>query len=268
MGEGSIREYVITDTELRLHHDFVHAFETLRKRYGHREMSDAALRDVAEHTGLLYETLRIARHLRNAITHDDPVNGDTVRKYLDKLAKAAGTRTPPPTTPRPSEVSAYRVHAWKDPRFEQEEIANGYVALSADEIGDLTGVTDPEVIRALLTKALPEKPDKAINLFVGYWRRFLWEATPGDLVVLPTCDHNVAIGEFVGPHFYVPAADPRARHRREVSWTAEAIGRDAFGPDLLVTLNGHHTIQDFKAPDAVARLRALAESGIDPGPRG
>jgi restriction system protein len=177
-----------------------------------------------------------------------------------------GEFTPKSTSPPPAGVSAYRLHAWLDAEFEQEEIANGFVAIGGSEIGDLTGLDDPEAVRAILTESMPDRTQRAIAIFVGYWRRFRWEAAPGDLVVLPTRDHNVAIGEIVGPYHYVSDAEPRARHRRAVSWNAEVVPKDAFGPDLLKTLNGQHTVQDFKVTDAIDRLRALVETGTDPGP--
>ena len=144
--------------------------------------------------------------------------------------------------------------------------ANGFVSIGGDEIGDLTGVTDAETIRDWLTESMPVRTPGAISLFVGYWRRFLWEAAAGDLVVLPTRTRDVAIGELVGPYHFVKSAEPHARHRRAVSWIATAVDRDAFGADLLVTLNGQHTVQEFKAARAVSLLRSLAEFGVDPGP--
>jgi hypothetical protein len=264
-GEGW---HVTTDQDLRVNHEFVAAFETLRKRHGHREMHDAALRDVADSTGVKFETMRVARHLRNALAHDDPVNRDTLLRHHQILTEALGPRMAEPrmdACPRPSNARAYRVHAWRDERLEREMIANGFVSVGGAEIGDLTGVEDFGLIRSWLTEALPQKGPGAIGLFVGYWRRFL-NAAPGDLVVLPTRTREVALGEFVGPYHFVTNVEPRASHRRAVSWNAVDVKREVFGTDLLVTLNGQHTVQDFKAPDAVRRLRAISESGIDPGP--
>jgi hypothetical protein len=261
----------VSDEELRVNHEFVTAFETLRKQHGHREMHDLALRDVARSTGLEYETLRVARHLRNALAHGENVNRATLARYLSMFTKTVGRSTTTPAsavTMAPSDFAprAYRVHAWQDPRLEQEMIANGFVAVGGAEIGDLTGVDDPEFIRSCLTKSMPDRTPRAIALFVGYWRRFLWDATPGDLVVLPTRDRHVAIGELVGPYHYVDNVEPRARHRRPVAWVNTGVARDAFGRDLLVTLNGHHTVQEFTAPEAASRLKALADTDIDPGP--
>lgn len=261
---------MISDEKLRINHEFVTAFETLRKRHGFKEVDDAAVRHIAEAIGLEYETLRIARHLRNALAHDEPVNRDNLIRYLQILTGVRGRPKPAATqfgTSSLPERRAYRVHAWKDPQLEREMIANGFVSVGGEEIGDLAGVGDAEVIRSWLTESMPSHTPRAIALFVGYWRRFLWDARVGDVVVLPTRTREVAVGEFVGPYHYVPTVDARARHRRAVSWNVVDVKREAFGPDLLVTLNGQHTVQDFLAVDAVPRLRMLAEGGIDHGPR-
>ncbi len=139
------------------------------------------------------------------------------------------------------------------------------MSVGGTEIGDLTGLEDPEWIRVTLRKSLPSKTPTAIGLYVGYWRRFLWEAELGDLCVLPTRRRNVAIGEFAGPYHYAAVAEPRARHRRNVGWLSLSVPREAFGQDLVRTLNAQHTVQEFKAPDAAARLRVLAHTGTDPG---
>lgn len=264
------RLVVPTDAELRINHEFVTAFETLRKQYGHREMSDAAVRHVAEATAIPYETLRISRHLRNALAHGDSVNRETLTRHL-AILRDLGSHDGAPKTAEsassPDGLRAFRVHAWRDPSLEREMLANGFVSVGGSEMGDLSDVRDPEVIRSRITDSMPDRSTRAISLFVGYWRRFLWEARAGDIVVLPTQSGSVSIGEFVGPYHYVVDAEPRARHRRAVGWIGTAISRDAFGDDLLVTIKGQHTVQDFKAPCAVARLKMLAERGLDPGPR-
>jgi restriction system protein len=145
-------------------------------------------------------------------------------------------------------------------------LANGFISVGGSEIGDLTDVHDPEIIRDRLTRSMPDRSPRAIALYVGYWRRFLWDAQPGDLVVLPTRDRRVAFGELTGKYHYVDVPEPRARHRRPVFWATTGISRDAFGSDLLKILNGQHTVQEFTAPGAVERLQRLASTGHDPGP--
>lgn len=249
------------DAELRENHEFVVAFETLRKRYGYREMTDLALQDIADRTGLAYTTLRTARHLRNALAHADPVNRTALAKSFEELG---GLQPPAPATASPRPVAAtpqgplraFRIHAWLDAALEKQLLANGFVAMGGDEIGDLSAVHDPEEIRDRLTASMKDHSPRAIALFVGYWRRFLWEAAAGDLVALPLRDRTVAVGEFVGPYHFVPAAEPHSRHRRAVSWSAR-VRRDTLDADLVKVLNGRHTVQEFTDPAAVERLRRL-----------
>lgn len=169
----------------------------------------------------------------------------------------------PPVQGAPSR--AFRVHAWKDKDLEAQMLADGFVSVGGAEVGDLSQVRHAEAIQALLTRTMPDKPPRAIALYVGYWRRFLWEAEIGDLVVLGTRDRRVAIGEFAGNYEYTPDGDPRLQHRRRVIWRRIGVDRAVLGDDLLRTMNSQHTVQDFMAADAAARLRVIAETGIDPG---
>lgn len=259
---------MISEQELRINHEFVMAFEQLRKQHGLREMDDAALREVANSTGMTFETLRRCRHLRNALARGERVNRATLEEHHALLmglgASTAVGGEPEHAVPPPADVSAYRVHAWRDESLERLMLANGFVSVGGEELGDLTGVTDPELIRKWLAEALPDRSG-ALGIFVGYWRRFLLDAAAGDLIVLPTQTRGVAIGEFVGPYHYVAEAHPRARHRRAVSWNATDIDREAFGEDLRRVLSGRHTIQDIKVERAVLRLRSLVDDDHDPG---
>lgn len=256
---------VITDEDLRVNHEFVTTFEQMRKRYGHREMHDGALRDIAAETELDYKVLRTARHLRNALAHGEAVNRQALTRHLEILLAASEDESAPRVA-QPQDQSlrrAYRAHGWLDPQLEAEMIANGFVSIGGDELGDLSGVDDPEDIRAMLTEAMPERTSRAIGIFVGYWRRFRLEAAPGDLVALPRRDRTVRVGEFVGPYAYVPHAQPRARHRRPVSWYSGPVARDAFDDDLEKVLKGRHSFQTFKAEDAAARLISLTRHSED-----
>ncbi|MGZ5408349.1 MAG: hypothetical protein ACXWDG_11275 [Aeromicrobium sp.] len=267
---------MITDSDLRLNYDFVLAFEALRNRHGFREMSDAALHEIAASSGVPYESIRIWRHLRNALAHGDRVNRDQLAEQLVLIQQLAethrnpagrgalpgdGTRPTEPASPsipaqQESNRQAFRIHAWTDDRLEQEMIANGFISIGGDEIDDLTQVHDREVIRDTLIRTMPDRPARAIALFVGYWTRFLWEAKPGDLIVLPLRDRSVAIGELTGPYHYVAARDARAQHRRSVAWTAFPA-RHAFNAELTKVLNSQHTVQEFKSTHAVPELEDL-----------
>ena len=255
---------VITDADLRLNHEFVNAFEYLRKSYGYREMGDAALTEIAEATSVPYETIRIWRHLRNALAHGERVNRDQLATQIltIKLLQETNVR---PLKRAPSAVHeerpgrAFRVHAWIDGRLEQEMIANGFISIGGDEIGDLADVTDREAIRSALTLSMPERGPGAIAIFVGYWSRVLWEAQPGDVIVLPLRDRTVAIGELTGGYHYVATPEARARHRRSVDWIA-TVDRFDLSDDLTAVLNSRHTLQEIKSDKALHALAGIVVS--------
>lgn len=231
-------------------------------------MDDAALHQIAGSLDCDFADLRMARSLRNAIAHAEPTNPQRVEEYLQILEESMNVKSDreerrPPASEPPR--SAYRIHAWLDEELERDMLANGFVSVGGDEMGDLTGVSDPDEIRRRLERSMPDRTPRAIRIFVGYWKRFLCEASSGDVVVLPTRDGTVAIGEFTGPYRYVAEADPHARHRRAVDWHTDSVDRDDLREDLRKVLSGRHTVQDFKAPDAARRLLAIADSGTDPG---
>lgn len=266
---------LISDEDLRRNYQFVLEFESLRKRHGYREMSDAALLEIASSTTVPYATLRIWRSLRNAIAHADRVNRSELETQLLSLRTAAdpsqagtplvntqATRqaqpyaAPPMSQAAREQVRAFRIHAWTDNRLEQEMLANGFISMGGEEISDLTTVSDPEVIRTQLTSSLPTRTPRAIALFVGYWKRFLWEAQPGDLIVLPLRDRSVALGELTGPYHYASREEARARHRRNVSWNT-FVRRDTLSAELITVINAQHTILEFKKASAVNVLETM-----------
>lgn len=257
----------ISDEQLRLHHDFVHAFENIRKRFGLREMDDAALHQIAGFLDCSFSDLRMARSLRNAIAHADPASPDRIKHCLSLLQPQDATEPEPEPAVR-SEVSvmrmAYRIHAWQDDQLERLMLANGFVSVGGDEIDNLERITDPEEIRRRLEISMPDRTPQAIGIFIGYWKRFLWEAIAGDVVVIPTRRHEVAIGEFTGPYRYVADAEPHARHRRAVDWHADDVDKSDLPEDLSKVLSGRHTIQTFKTPDAASRLLAIADGHVRP----
>lgn len=55
--------------------------------------------------------------------------------------------------------------------------------------------------------------------------------------------------------------------RRNIGWLSLGVDRSAFAADLTTTIQGRHTVQEFKAPNAFQRLRAIADTGADRGPQ-
>ncbi len=142
--------------------------------------NDAALADIAAATGLPYDRLRVARHLRNALAHGERVNRDALRRSLTlfrphsdgqpaslpsfSAAQAVGTRWPPtPRWRRPTglddRLSDQRGFRWSDPadtrdpkdvlagegvEFDETGRALPGGRLTADDLHALLGWFDPD----------------------------------------------------------------------------------------------------------------------------
>lgn len=262
---------MISERELRMNHEFVSAFEKLRRGFNLWDMHDQALRQISDATSLEFEALRRSRHLRNALAHDQPVNREALEHHLAILrgdgaeARAqtevalAGRSDVERADNRPDSGQRrfFRLHAWRNPELEAQMLAHGFVSVGGGEIGDMTAFSDAEDINAALTESMSDRTAPAIRLFVGYWRRFLWDARIGDVVVLPTQTKGVAIGTFSGPYFYVESASERARHRRLVDWREIGVAREVLSEPVNRVLSGRHTVQTIK-PELHAELLAVA----------
>lgn len=108
-------------------------------------------------------------------------------------------------------------------------IAEGFVSIGWDEVGDLQLIgDDKEAIKALLSEKRPTDKPRAIAGWTGVLRRFAFELSVGDLVVAPNRQKPVFnIGRVTGPYRFVPDA-PTHRHRRSVDWLVTDAPRSAF----------------------------------------
>lgn len=264
--------------ELRENHEFVSRYERLRKHFGLREMGDDALQFIESMTGVPVQTLRIFRHFRNALAHDDPVKRENLVKYLGKLRTVVDDLDGPllygytvawpearparPSAPASEHRRAFRLRARGDPDLERLALANGFVSVGGDEIGDVSDMSDEDIGRTL--KVTKPNTASTIGRWVAYWRRFRDEVQVGDIVALSTEAGDFAVGEIVGDHRYVEHATPLARHRRAVDWVATGIARSDAREDFRKTLNARGTILEFKPVDAAQRLLALTCGSGDP----
>ena len=74
---------------------------------------------------------------------------------------------------------------------------------------------------------------------------------------------GVAIGEVTGN--YVFSAEDPYKHSRPVSWSEESVPRETFKQDLRHSLGAFMTICEVKRNAALDRVRAVLETGADPG---
>src|SRR5699024_5498866 len=89
----------------------------------------------------------------------------------------------------------------------------------------------------------------------------------GDLVVMPlvTQPGAIALGRCTGTYGYDADAQQFARHYRPVEWQPKLVARDALQRDLLAMVNGAMTVFSVSRNYAAERLRAVADTGVDPG---
>jgi predicted Mrr-cat superfamily restriction endonuclease len=101
-------------------------------------------------------------------------------------------------------------------------IDEGVVAVGGHELGDLSHRPTLEDLRIELRERFPERNERAIGIFVGYWRAFLYDMTVGDVVALSLTDRRVAVGWLVGGYRYRPDEPDQVRHARSVDWLLKA----------------------------------------------
>lgn len=144
-------------------------------------------------------------------------------------------------------AATWRLRAWDDPDLEQLLLDDGIIAMSNDELGDLSmGPNDAE-LRVWLRQAYPQKSKIAIGIFVRYWKTFLSEMHIGDHVVVPLRDSRYALGTITSSYRYRSVEpDPRLRHVREVAWVR--VGPRSDLPDDVRKVVG--------SPGTVCRVRA------------
>lgn len=156
---------------------------------------------------------------------------------------------------------SWRLRAWDDPDLQRLWISRSIIAISGDEIGDVTDNPTSEKLRSRLRAApkLATRSERAFGIFVGYWTTFRSTMQVGDLVVVPLTGRRAAIGEVTGPYEYRKAEpEPKLRHVRSVRWLATNIERRNLPADLLKTVNAPGTLFGFSAPHATRRLREMA----------
>jgi transcriptional regulator with XRE-family HTH domain len=243
-----------------------------------------------ERLGLVIETSQPAVKKMEG-SHDPLVS--TVRRFVEALGEATGKTArfelhatidkenyvielaqarPVPAEPTgaardsslaPSASRAWRLRAWDDSELEQTMANGGFIAMSADEIGDLTIEPSRDQLRSRLREApvFASRGDQAIGMFVNYWEIFRTRMQVGDIVAVPLTDRQVGIAEITGDYAYrADEPDPRLRHVRPVRWLTVGTSRRELPDDLRRVVNAPGTVCSLKSTDAADRLRGMASS--------
>jgi transcriptional regulator with XRE-family HTH domain len=205
----------------------------------------------------------------------------TIRRYLHALAEIQGSsidvdlvaridgkewslRVPESSAPDPTPIGdaptgtestskstertavAHQRTVWRlrviDDALEEIWLGGDLIAMSIDEIGDMTIWPGDDETRRRLQSAPHGFDPKGLGQRVAYWRSFRREMSPGDLVIVPISRRRVAVARVTGDYEYRPAEpDNRLRHRREVRWL-RTLSRDDLDADLRKVANSPGTI--------------------------
>jgi predicted Mrr-cat superfamily restriction endonuclease len=116
-------------------------------------------------------------------------------------------------------MTLWRMRMWDDANLAQRFLNDGLIAMSADELGDLSMQPTDQELALWLADAHPDKGPKTIRIWVRYWRTLLYDMVPGDGVLLPVPERRYALGEITGDYRYrATEPDPYVRHVRPVRW--------------------------------------------------
>ncbi len=132
------------------------------------------------------------------------------------------------------------------------------------EVGDLRGCKDRDAVLAHLMQIYPDAGQNRLRNFAAQLNQFVNAIRIGDIVVMPRkVTDGVAIGEVTGDYVF-DEGDPY-KHSRAVKWREESVARDVFKQDLRHSFGAFMTICEIKRNAALERVRAVLETGIDPG---
>lgn len=159
----------------------------------------------------------------------------------------------------------WRLRAWDDPALERRWLDEGVIAISDDELGDLSDWPGDGELRRRLEEALEERGDvrkpQAYGTFVRYWRSFRLDMAPGDRVAVPLAGRRVGVAEIIGPYEYrADEPEPKMRHVRPVGWLAQCDRADL--PEALRrVVNAPGTICEIKEANLDDFHRDAPEEG-------
>jgi restriction system protein len=160
-------------------------------------------------------------------------------------------------------MTAWIIRAGRHGEREAWCLTNGAAGGGWNEVGDLSGCSSRDDVRAMLQAVNPtDKPGKLSNHAAQLWG--LRNVVPGDLIVLPLkTTKTVAIGVCTKGYEYRP--DAPLKHTVSVDWQRDDTPRTAFKEDLLYTLGAIMTIFKATRHSAEDRLRAVMDGSSDPG---
>ena len=156
------------------------------------------------------------------------------------------------------------VRAGKHGERELAAIAENRLLPGFTEVGDLRLYPNRDAIAAHLGEVMSNASLNTRRNFAAQLNQFAHTIQQGDIVVLPRkVTNGVAIGKVVGDYAY--SADDPHKHYRAVTWLKEAVARDVFKQDMRHSFGAFMTICEIKRNEALRRVQAVVETGVDPG---
>ncbi|MGY5884933.1 restriction endonuclease [Modestobacter lacusdianchii] len=164
-------------------------------------------------------------------------------------------------------MALWMVRSGRHGEGDELALSAAVVGIGWPEAGDLSAVTNTDVLRDRLMATYPDKKPSMIANWVGQVDAFQRRMQIGDLVALPLkSTPAIAFGRIAGEYRYAPDAPPSMRHQRSVRWLREDVPRDALPQDILYSLGAFLTVCRIQRNDAEARIKDLLNSPAQPRP--
>lgn len=160
---------------------------------------------------------------------------------------------------------AWLTRAGRDGEYESAVLNDKHLVLGWSRLGDISDCRDRAMLRERVDRAYPGENSYLIGNWTGQLWRFLHDMTEGDLSVVPLKNDSVAICRITGPYVFQTDSPGIRQHMRAIEILRADTSRKAIRPDLRATLGSLLTVCELSRFDAAARLKALADTGEDPG---
>lgn len=147
--------------------------------------------------------------------------------------------------------------------------AKGVVGGGWHEMPDLTGVTDKEQLRSIVSEVYGGSKNVVANITGQLWT-LRTRIQDGDYIVLPIrATSQLAFGQVLGGGYKYLAKeeDPTKRHVVQVKWLKTDISKSVLKQDLRYQLGSALTVFEVGNNDAAYRLELVMAGKPDPGAR-
>ncbi len=167
-------------------------------------------------------------------------------------------------------VSAWVIRSGRYGERDAWAIESSHSGGGWQEVPDLTHAASHDAVAALVRSAFPEATTGTLNTQVGQVWAMRSRIAVGDLMVMPMkTTQRIAFGIVSGGyHYLADEPDSTRRHVLDVEWKRQDVLRGAVKQDLLYTLGSALSVFSPSKNDAVRRLQAILDTGVDPGQSG